>query len=60
MIRTFTAAEVSATYRVPLGTVYRLASEDKWRRSVDRKWPMLYNGDDVEETMTRRAMRLDT
>jgi hypothetical protein len=53
VIRTFTAAEVSSIYRVPLGTVYRLASTDGWRRSTDGKWPVLYNGDDVEATMHR-------
>jgi hypothetical protein len=53
MIRTFTAAEVSSAYRVPLGTVYRLASTDGWRRSTDGKWPVLYNGFDVEVTMER-------
>lgn len=53
MIRTFTAAEVSSVYRVPLGTVYRLASTEKWRRSDDGRWPVLYNGDDVEATMER-------
>lgn len=53
MIRTFTAAEVSSVYRVPLGTVYRLASTEKWRKSVDGRWPVLYSGDDVEATMVR-------
>lgn len=53
MIRTFTAAEVSSAYRVPLGTVYRLANTDGWRRSTDGKWPVLYNGADVEATMER-------
>jgi hypothetical protein len=58
VIRTFTAAEVSAIYRIPLGTVYRLASTDGWRRTVDRRWPVLYNADDVDATMTRRAANL--
>ena len=58
MIRTFTAAEVSSVYGVPLGTVYRDASTAKWRRSGDGRWPVRYNGDDVEATMERRIDQL--
>ena len=52
MIRYYTAAEIRGIYRRPTGTIYRLASEDGWRRNDDRRRPTLYNGDDVEATMT--------
>lgn len=58
MIRTFTAAEVSSVYGMPLGSVYRAASTEKWHRSDDGRWPVLYNGDDVEVTMERRIDQL--
>jgi hypothetical protein len=54
VIRTMTATEVAAAYRLPLGTVYRLASEDDWGRTLDGRRPVLYRAEDVEGTMTRR------
>lgn len=51
MIRYVTAAEVAALYRRPIGTVYRLASVHGWRRSADRKRPVLYLAEDVEATL---------
>lgn len=53
MIRYFTAAEIAHTWRRPVGTVHRLASEHHWRRTNDRRRPALYNADDVEATMER-------
>lgn len=55
MIRTMTATEVAAAYRLPLGTVWRLASVDQWRRSEDGRRPVLYDAGDVEATMGRRG-----
>jgi hypothetical protein len=49
-----TATEVAAAYRLPLGTVYRLASTEDWERSLDGRRPVLYAVDDVEATMARR------
>jgi hypothetical protein len=49
--RSYTAAEIAHIWRRPLGTVHRLASEHDWRRSTDRRRPVLYNADDVEATM---------
>ena len=55
MIRSYTAAEIAHIWRRPLGTVYRLASADNWRRTSDRQRPVLYAADDVEATMERLA-----
>ena len=51
MIRYYTAAEIRDIWRRPIGTVYRLASEHRWRRVGDRARPVLYNADDVDTTM---------
>ena len=52
MIRYYTAAEIRHIYQLPdVAEVYRLANENRWRRSQDRKRPVLYNADDVEATM---------
>lgn len=55
MIRYVTASEIAALYRRPIGTVYRLASERGWRRSADRKRPVLYLAEDVAATMAPAA-----
>ncbi len=55
MIRYLTAHEIAALYRRPVATVYRLASEDQWRRVPDKIRPVLYNSEDVERTFTRLA-----
>lgn len=52
MIRYLTASEVATLYRRPLGTIYRLASQDRWRRCDDRR-PVLYNAADVDASMGR-------
>jgi hypothetical protein len=46
-----TANEVAAAYRVPTGTVYRLASVLRWRRTHDGRRPVLYNADDVDAAL---------
>lgn len=51
MLRYLTATEVAAMYRRPLGTIYRLASTDCWRRCDGR--PTLYNAIDVDASMHR-------
>ena len=60
MIRYYTAAEIAAVYRRPIGTVYRLASTRGWKKIAGQ--PILYDADDVEKTMTmlRRYRWRDT
>lgn len=48
-IRYLTASEIVALYRIPIGRVYRLASEHQWRR-CDRRNPALYLAADVDKT----------
>ena len=57
MIRYLTAAEIAEIYRRPLGTIYRLAHIHRWRRSTDKRRPVLYHVEDVESTMRRKPMR---
>jgi len=54
VIRYLTAAEVATLYRRPIGTVYRIASTDRWRRSGDGRKPTLYDATDVNASMARR------
>lgn len=56
MIRYLTAAEIAEIYRRPLGTIYRLAHIHRWRRSTDKRRPVLYHVEDVESTMRSYAM----
>lgn len=53
--RYMTAVEIAEEWKLPLGTVWRLASVDEWRRSADGRKPVLYLIDDVEATMDRRS-----
>jgi len=57
MIRYLTAVEIAMLYRRPIGTIYRLASQHRWRRVSDGRRPVLYAADDVERTfqMLQRA-----
>lgn len=57
MIRYLTAAEIAMLYRRPIGTIYRLASQYRWRRVSDGRRPVLYAADDVARTfqMLQRA-----
>lgn len=50
MIRYLTAAEIAMLYRRPIGTIYRLASQYRWRRVSDGRRPVLYAADDVART----------
>ena len=52
-MRYLTAAEIAVLYRRPIGTIYRLASQRKWRRTNDGRKPTLYAAEDVEETFRR-------
>lgn len=58
MIAYLTAAEIALLYARPPGTIRRLASNDRWRRTTDGKRPVLYLADDVETTMRRITARL--
>jgi hypothetical protein len=56
VIRYFTAAEIRDLWShriqgLTVAEVYRLASENRWRRVNDRRRPALYHGDDVELTL---------
>lgn len=55
MVRYYSAAEIAMIWRRPIGTIRRLASVDKWRRTIDRRKPVLFDIDDVEATMARLA-----
>ena len=57
MIRYLTAAEIAVLYKRPIGTIYRLASQRRWRRVADGRRPALYAADDVEETFREAAAR---
>ncbi len=56
--RYLTAAETASTWRLPLGTVHRLASTDEWRRSADGRRPVLYLASDVDATMKARTTKV--
>lgn len=49
-MRYLTASEAATLYRRPLGTIYRLASTDHWRR-CDNQRPTLYDASDVDASM---------
>lgn len=55
-----TPVEIAAIIRRPIGTVYRLASRDKWRRSADGRRPVLYDADDVGKTISNLSTPLDS
>lgn len=59
MARYYSAAELAMLLRRPVGTIRRLASVDKWRRTADDRRPVLYDMDDVEATMARLARCVD-
>ncbi|MCX4469486.1 hypothetical protein OOK41_04065 [Micromonospora sp. NBC_01655] len=54
--RWFTAADIARLWRVPSGTVYRLASEERWGRR-SRAGRTTYLAADVTRTFDRRARR---
>lgn len=47
-----TAADIAHMFRVPIGTVHRWASEDKWPRITGR--PTLYDIDSASTSHRRR------
>jgi hypothetical protein len=53
--RYMTAVEIAEHWDLPLGTVWRYASLDQWRRSADGRRPALYLIDDVVATIDRRV-----
>lgn len=53
MIRYYSAAEIALLWKRPRGTIKRLASTDRWRRTTDGRRPVLYRAEDVEATMKR-------
>lgn len=59
MLRYLTATEVATLYRRPLGSVYRMASADRWRRADNRR-PTLYNATDVDASMHRGPLSATT
>lgn len=58
MTRYLTAAEIAVLYRRPIGTIYRLASQRRWRRVADGRRPALYAADDVARTFQNLARAL--
>lgn len=49
--RWLTVSEIRTLYSRPMGTIYRLASVNRWRKLDNRK-PALYRADDVEATFS--------
>ncbi|MFI9558856.1 HNH endonuclease signature motif containing protein [Nonomuraea endophytica] len=49
-----TARFYALIYRVPVGTIYRWASEDGWRRTDPARRPVRYHPDDVDQSFVRR------
>lgn len=54
--RWLSAADISRLWRTAAGSVYRLASEERWRRR-SRSGRTYYHGGDVDLTFSRRASR---
>lgn len=50
--RYISALEIAIRYQRPVGTIYRLASEQQWRRTEDGRRPVLYDTLDVQATMS--------
>lgn len=49
MMNWLTVDEIRIMYGRPVGTIYRLASTHRWRKTDNRK-PALYSADDVSAT----------
>jgi hypothetical protein len=49
------AGEIAQRWALPMGSVYRLASEARWRRTEDGRRPVLYYVCDVEATFAGRG-----
>ncbi|MFD2118380.1 hypothetical protein ACFSNO_01070 [Streptomyces cirratus] len=54
--RWLAGADIAQLWQVPMGTVYRLASEERWRRR-NRAGRTYYNENDVRSCFSRRAAR---
>ncbi len=54
--RWLTAADISRLWTTPVGTVYRLASEEGWRRH-SRSGHTYYAEEDAHACFSRRAAR---
>ncbi|MFJ6721891.1 hypothetical protein [Streptomyces sp. NPDC091259] len=54
--RWLAGADIARLWQVPMGTVYRLASEERWRRR-NRAGRTYYNENDVRSCFSRRAPR---
>ncbi|MGW0393820.1 hypothetical protein ACWDYJ_23555 [Streptomyces sp. NPDC003042] len=54
--RWLSAADIARLWHAPVGTVYRLASEERWRRR-NRAGRTYYNETDVRSCFSRRAAR---
>lgn len=59
MSRYLSAAEIAELWHRPVGTIRRLASTDRWRRTTDDRRPVLFDVDDVERTMDRLDRHAD-
>jgi hypothetical protein len=57
--RYLSPAEVAERWTMPLGSVYRLASEYRWRRTQDGRRPALYLAEDVRATLDSRPAAKD-
>ena len=53
--RYLTPAEIAERWNMPLGSVYRHASLNRWRRSEDGRRPALYLEEDVRATLDTLA-----
>lgn len=55
MLRYLTVAEIATLYRRPLGSIYRMASQHRWRRCPGR--PALYHCADVDASMLAKEVK---
>lgn len=55
-----TASDLAHLYDIPVGTIYRWASLDGWRRSDPKRRPVTYNRDDAEKSYRDRRCGGDT
>lgn len=57
--RYLSTTEIAQRWSLPVGTVYRLASEQQWRRTEDGRRPTLYHASDVTATFAQRDLTSD-
>ena len=58
--RWLNAADISHLWSIPAGSVYRLASEQRWRRRRNQARRMFYHEADVQHTFSQRTSRSGT